>query len=445
MHLAEALAIVSEALVAEKLDQFRGHIDPDWIEEALDATGTASVRRRRLPAEQVVWLVIGMGLLRNESIDRITAMLDLALPSADGGTAAKSGIAQARQRLGPEPLAHLFGATADRWADTSADSHRWRKLALYGFDGTTLRVPDSDANRDAFGGQIGNGVRAGSAYPTVRLVALMALRSHVIADACFGAYEHGESTLAADMFPAIPENSLTIVDRNYAFPSTLARLHDATRGRHFLTRARKDVRIQRVKSLGRNDSLVEVSISAKVRKTNPDLPERWVARAIRYQRKGFPASTLLTSLLDPEAYPAKELVGLYHERWEIELGYDEMKTHLLDREEAIRSRTPDGVEQEIWGILLAYNLVRVEMERAADEVGVPPTRVSFVNALSLIRYAFFSASTRPLAPGRIPKTLLEVRRNLKLLLLPERRDRSYPRAVKIKMSNYPKKQPRRRK
>jgi hypothetical protein len=144
-------------------------------------------------------------------------------------------------------------------------------------------------------------------------------------------------------------------------------------------------------------------------------------------------------------YPADELVALYHERWELEVGYDEVKTHMLAREETIRSRTPDRVEQELWGIFIAYNLVRLEMERAADEAGVAPTRISFVNALSLVRYAFFSASLRPMAPGKIPKTLLNVRRDLKLLLLPARRERSSPREVKIKMTNYAKKKTPRRK
>ena len=103
------------------------------------------------------------------------------------------------------------------------------------------------------------------------------------------------------------------------------------------------------------------------------------------QVKGHPRSTLLTSLTDPKLYPAKELVELYHERWEAEIAYDEVKTHLLAREETIRSRTPDGVRQELWGIAIAYNLVRLEVERAAAEANVPPTRISFVAAVALVR------------------------------------------------------------
>ena len=175
------------------------------------------------------------------------------------------------------------------------------------------------------------------------------------------------------------------------------------------------------------------------------MPKTWELRAIHYKRRGFPPSTLLTSLTDAEQYPAKELVALYHERWECELAYDELKTHMLRREEAIRSRTPDGVRQELWGIAIAYNLVRLEMEQAANEAGVPPTRISFVNALMHIIEVVSSLRSQRLALGTIPARLARMRQQLKRLVLPERRtERAYPRAVKIKMSNDPRKRPKAR-
>ena len=129
---------------------------------------------------------------------------------------------------------------------------------------------------------------------------------------------------------------------------------------------------------------------------------------------------------------------LYHERWELELGYDEIKTELLDREEAIRSRTPAGVQQELWGTFLAYNLVRLEMERVASEAGVEPTRISFVAALRLICDEWLWCALA--SPGAIPKHLRNLRASLKTLILPPRRsERRFPRAVKIKMSNYARK------
>lgn len=442
MQLQKALESLPGFVVPADFGRFREHIDPAWIEEALGSTGTASVRRRRFPAEQAIWLVIGMALLRRESIERVVAMLGLALPVANGRTAAKSSIAQARSRLGEDPLAYLFSVTADRWAAESADRHRWRGLSLYGLDGTTLRVPDSPSNWAAFGGQCGNGTRNGSAYPLVRMVALMTLRSHILSAVRFADYATGETTLSDEFWNELPDNSLTVVDRNFLVADDLTRLEHSGANRHWLTRAKSTTKLRVLKRLGRHDEIVEITLSDRTRRLHPDLPPVWTARAIRYQRKGFRPSTLLTSLLNAEKYPAAELVALYHERWEIELGYDEIKTHLLDREEAIRSRTPGGVRQEIWGIALAYNLVRLEMERAADAAGVEPSRISFVNALALIRNAWLMWSTMPFAPGRIPEGLRSLRNAIKLLILPPRRpQRAYPRAVKIKMSAYNRKPP----
>jgi hypothetical protein len=442
MSLADDLETLPDALVPGEFGRFRQHIDPVWIEEALAATGTATIRRRRLPAEQVVWIVLGMALLRNESIERVIETLDLALPSRKDEPTAKSAIVQARRRLGDESMAYLFATTADRWAHQSAARHRWHGLALYGIDGTILRVPDSRENWDEFGGQRGNGKRGGSAYPQVRLVTLMALRSHLLANTYFGPYSTGETTYADGFWQEMPDHSLIIGDRNFLIFDDLCALSRSGEDKHWLVPAKSTTRMRKVKKLGKNDWLVEVELSEQTRKKYPDLPLVVLARAIKYRKKGFPERTLLTSMGDTERFPVAGIIALYHERWELEIGNDEIKTHLLDRQEAIRSRTPVGVRQEIWGILIAYNLVRVEMERAADEADVEPNRISFVNAVALIRYCWLISTTRPLAPGRIPERLLSLRRQLKLLLLPpRRRERRAPRVVKIKMSKFKRKRP----
>jgi hypothetical protein len=196
-----------------------------------------------------------------------------------------------------------------------------------------------------------------------------------------------------------------------------------------------------VKRLGTGDELVEMTPSWKARAKNDHVPRVWAMRAIRYHRPGFRPQVLLTSLLDPKLFPATELRALYHERWEIELGYDEVKTDMLDRQEAIRSKTVKGVLQELWAIALAYNLVRLEMERIAHEADVLPSRISFVMSLRLIRdeWAWAAASN---SPGAIPKNLRALREEVKRFVLPPRRsERRYPRAVKLKMSNYDRKRP----
>jgi len=438
--LDEAFECIADVIPGD-LKRFQRFIDPVWIDEALEATGTATVRRRRLPADQVVWMVLGMALLRDDAIERVVDCLDLALPGRDG-VVAKSAIAQARQRLGDEPMAYLFAATAAAWADKSADRHRWRGLALYGADGTTLRVADTAENREAFGGQNAGPDKGESGYPMVRILALMALRSHMLSAVRFADYRTGEVTLFDELWRELPDDSLTIVDRNFLVADHLTRLARSGTNRHWLTRAKSTTRLKTVRRLGKRDELVEIELSDQTRRAHPDLPAVWQARAITYQRKGFAPSVVLTSLLDPVQYPASEIVALYHERWEIELGYDEIKTHMLARQETIRSKTVTGVRQEIWGIAIAYNLVRLEMERAADEAKVEPTRISFVYALSLVCREWERANAPRAAIGNIPRDLATLRLNLKRLILPPRRSqRSFPRAVKIKMSNYARKRP----
>ncbi len=168
MRLASSLASTAAVPRPEKFGAFAKHLPHEWIEQALQSTGTATVRKRRLPAEQVVWLVLGMALFRDRSIVEIVDKLDLALPGAGDAPIAPSAVPQARERLGEEPMAWLFGHSAQHWAHASADRHRWRGLALYAVDGTALRVPDSVENRAHFGsakGRTQSGYPRGAAHP----------------------------------------------------------------------------------------------------------------------------------------------------------------------------------------------------------------------------------------------------------------------------------------
>jgi len=444
MYLDKSLAAVASFARPEKFEDFRGHIDPQWIDQALAATGTASLRRRRLPAEQVVWLVLGMGLFRNRPITEVVAKLDLALPKAGSTTVVPSAIPQARERLGEEPMEWLFSRCAKKWAHESADRHRWRGLALYAVDGSKLRVPDSLENRAHFGGHhnatAGSRQRNESGYPLLRVVALMSLRSHLIAAAQFGPYRHSEINYAKELMGSIPDNSLTILDRLFMDASILVPLARDGKNRHWLIRAKTNTKWVAFKNLGPGDDLVEMRVSEHAKQIDPTLPKHWVARAIRYRSREGAARWLLTSLTDAERYPASEFVHLYRERWEIEQGYDEVKTELLEREETIRSKSPSSITQEVWGILLAYNLVRLEMEHIADEARVEPIRISFVNALRLIQDEWLWAAVT--SPGAIPKRLRELRASVKFFILPPRRtNRIYPRAVKLKTNKYVRKLP----
>ena len=244
MNVAEALLDVGTGRAEASFALFAQTLDPQWIDAALQASDAASVRRRKLPAEYVVWLVIGMGLLRDRSIEEVVRHLNLVLPGVDppGSRPNVTGgaIVQARDRLGDQPLETLFTTTAAQWATASANEHRWRGLAVYGVDGSRLRIPDTPANDQTFGRPKSGRGRAG--YPQVRIVALMVLRSHVLAGLVVGACAEGEVTLAASLWPTLPEASLTIVDRGFLSYLLFHQIQAAGPNRHWLTRAKKNLR-----------------------------------------------------------------------------------------------------------------------------------------------------------------------------------------------------------
>lgn len=446
MAVATALLASAAPEGEASFSLFAQSLDPAWVEQALRATGTATIRRRKLPAEYVVWLVIGMAMLRDRSIAEVVRHLDLVMPTATGKRQHVSGgaLVQARDRLGTEPLAWLFRTTAAHWASASAQEHRWRGLVVLGVDGSTLRVPDSPENDAHFGRAGTSRGDAGAAYPQLRLVSLMVLRSHLLWDVAFGAYNDSELALAQPLWAQLPPSSLVIVDRAFATYENFQTLSHPAQQRHWLTRAKQGKRMARlrpVQALGPGDALVELRPSTRTRKLHPNLPETLTVRAISYQRKGFKPQSLLTSLLDPVAFPAAEIIALYHERWELELAYDEVKTHTLEREEtSLRCKKPERVAQELWGLALAYNLVRLSMAEVARRAGVLPNAISYRHTLHFVRAFWISAWLA--SPGVLPKRLQTLYDELPLLLLPPRRTRNYPRAVKIKMSKYPRKRPR---
>jgi Insertion element 4 transposase N-terminal/Transposase DDE domain len=438
MGFDRALHAAATYAKPEHVEDFRRQVDPAWIEQALVATGTATVRRRRLPSEQVVWVVLGMSLFRDRPLEDVVSKLELALPGP-ASTVARSSVSQARERVGSEPMRWLFERCATAWSEPSADRCRWRGLRLYGIDGSTVRVPDTPENREVFGGQKSRDGTV-SGYAMVRITVLMVLRSHMLAAANFGRYEGTyELEFAKPMCERLPDASLTVVDKGY-FGAPLLLGIERGQNRHWLTRARSNLKATLVERFGPGDELVEMEVSSYARRQDPTLPRTWLARRIRYRIPGFREQWLLTSLRDPKRFPADEIAALYHERWELELGYDEIKTELLEREEAIRSRKPDGVRQELWGLLLVYNLVRQQMESIAREAKVEPTRISFVEALRLMRdeWAWLSVIS---SPGAIPKRLATMRGAIKRYVLPSRRPRRFPRVVKLKMSNYDRKRP----
>lgn len=429
-HLSVALdAIASSPLTSHGFSSLSALLPQQLIDQALDETHRATIRKRRLPLEQVVQLIVGMSLLRGLSIEKVVDHLQLALHS-EAGPVAKSSIPAARERLGAEPIELLFALTGNDWGHKSADRHRWRDLALYAADGTTISVPDSDANSERFGRK-----QANAAFPAVRLVTLMATQSRtLVAAEISGIGRSSEYSLAADLWPRIPDRSLTFIDRGLSAANVTWRLSSAGTNRNWLARAKRNQRWKVLEQLGPDDHLVELRLCAATRAKHPDLPLTRVVRAIGYHHKRGEKNYLLTSLVDPESYPRQELIDLYHERWEIELGFDELKTH-LNEHEILRSKTPTGVEQELWGLLLAYNLVRVQTEQLAAALGVKPRRVSFLAVLTFIRPQLLLETWA--APGNAAQAFERATVAAKRFLLPPRRtERYFKREVK-RWTQYP--------
>lgn len=422
-------------------EALRSVLSIEWVREALERTGKATIRRRKLPNEAVVWLVIGMALFTNRSVESVVKHLGLAEEedneprrrSATGSPVTSGGATRARNRVGAEPLEELFTLTAAKWEEELGDLDTWHGLKLRALDGTTLRLPDSAANEEVYGRP--GSTRSPAAYPQARVVAVLGLGSRAMTDFVVGTYDQGEQTLAQLLYPRLSDDTLVVLDRNFVHHAAFVRIPAQGRNHHFLCRGRERGSSWRiVRKLGPGDSLIELRVSPHHRSHDPSLPTTVVVRMLEYTLKGFGRRRLLTSLLDADLYPVEELIELYHRRWEIELAYGEIKTQTLERREALRSRDPDLVRQEIWGLALAYNLVRVMMARAAREAGVVPSRMSFRNSLLQIR-AFLQMAWND-KPGTLPRLYGDLLNELAFLVLPERRQRRYPRAVKIKMSNY---------
>lgn len=431
MSLQQALQQTAE-LTPASFERFAQLIDPAWIEQALSLTGTISLRRRRLPAESIVWLVVGMALFKNEPIWLIVQQLGL---SQGGGLApVPSAAVQARQRLGEAPMAALFEQLAAAWLATEPSAAaQFHGLRSYAVDGVVWSVPDNPENREAFGSSR-NQARAGL-WPQVRGVCLMDTHTHLIRAARFGDYGVGELSYARELGEAVSDYSLTVFDRAYYSAAFLLDWQQRGVERHWLIRAKTPLRHEIVRALGPGDWLIRLPVSPQARRKYPELPEQWQARLIEQVIDGKPRR-YLTSLCDAKRYPAARIAAHYRERWEIELGYREIKQGLLGGE-LLRSKQPELVRQELWGTLLAYNLIRQEMSLMAAEQKVPPQRLSFQWLAIAIAGALRHCPTQ--TPATLAQRLKELRAQAKHFLLPARRARSYPRVVNPRPAKYPRK------
>ena len=380
-----------------------------------------------------MWLVVALALYRHQSISEVVDDLDLALPDAQTPFVSKSAVAQARQRLGAEPLRALFEISARAWSEQDRKQYLFKGLSLFAVDGTTLKTADTPEHREHFGAQVYPSGRI-SSYPQVRGVTLTAIPTHLIRDAAFGAYGVNEMLSAKELLPSIPDDSLTAFDKGFLSAEILCSLTSNGNNRHFIIPAKANTKWEVIEGTP-TDSVIEMRVSPQARKKCPSLPEKWRARAITIIDQNARKHVLLTSLLDFQRYTAKDIAACYSRRWQIETSYRELKQTMMGSALTLRSRTIQNVYQEIWGALTAYNLVRIEMAKAALAVKCEPTEISFIRAFHVIQYELhWAAVTR--AQGKLPALLQRLRQRLVMLLNEERPDRKFDRAVKALPQRY---------
>lgn len=429
----DALHFLADGLESPDWRRLGQYLPYEWVEEAVASTDAASIRRRRLPAEQVVWLVVALALYRHKSIGEVLDDLGLALPHAQIPFISKSAAAQARQRLGAEPLQWLFQRSALAWCEQDHRAYVLKGLQLFAMDGTTLRTHDTPDNRVHFGAQAYAGETVAS-YPQVRGVTLTALPTHLIRNAVFGPYATSEMSYAKELVPQIPADSLTAFDRGFLSAEILCILTAGADNRHFLIPAKSNTKWEVLEG-DEGDAIVRMRVSPQARAKCPQLPPFWDARAITVLDSPARRRVLLTSLRDRRRYRPADIAACYARRWSIETSYRELKQSMLGAALTLRSKTVDGVYQEIWGTLTAYNLIRLEIAKAALVVKCEPSEVSFIRAFHLIQFELhWAAVTR--SYGKLPQSMKHLRERLVSLLNEERPGRKFDRAVKGRPRKY---------
>lgn len=383
------------------------------IHEVLEETKRASVRERDLPAHVVVYYVIALALyMRSSYREVLRCLLEgvqwLLDPSSKVKVAGKSGISQARSRLGAEPLKKLYDAVATPIAEKRTKGAWYRQWRIVSLDGSTLDVADTAENDQAFGRP--GSSRGSSAFPKIRFVALLENGTHVLWGAHMDRYATDELTLAEKVIPSLRPGMLCMADR--FFPGYKLWRMAAKTGADLLWRVRQNARLEVEKRLPDGSYLSRIYASAKNRRKKRN---GIVVRVIEYRLQDVadaePMYRLITTILHHEKAPAKELAALYHERWEIETTLDELKTHLRGAQIVLRSKTPELVRQEFFGLLMAHFAIRGLMHEAALKVDEDPDRLSFVHSVHVVqrRMARYGAippsaekSSTPSDPRRNP-------------------------------------------
>jgi len=361
------------------------------IDKVLADTGKAGKRQRDLPGHVVVYYVIALALYMQVSYREVLRCLLEGIrwlqgPNADIKVTGKSGISQARTRVGSDPLQllhdELVVPIAVRESKKVTKGAWYKKWRLVSIDGSTLDVADTKENDAAFGRPVAS--RGQSAFPQIRVVSLVENGTHVLFGSRMAGCRTGEKTLSKEVIGFLNREMLCLGDRNF-FSYSLWQQAQETGADH-LWRVKKNLKLPCLRRFRDGSYLSRIYASAKDRRHDKNGID---VRVIEYTLEGVPDAEpvyrLITTILIPKDAPAKELAALYHDRWEIENAFDEFKAHLRGPKIVLRSKRPDLVIQEFYGFMMAHFAIRGIMHEAALKAGEDPDRLSYVHSVRVIR------------------------------------------------------------
>jgi hypothetical protein len=394
----------------------------EMVDDVLTATGRTQSRVRLLPARVVVYLLLAGCLFAELGYRQVWSKLTSGLHGLPIASPSGSALRQARQRLGPRPMRALFDLLRGP-AATSARQVRWQGLLLTVIDGTTLVVADSPANTGRYTKQ--RCTNGSSGYPQLRLSALLTCGTRSLIDAVFDPVKVGELDQARALTRSLRPGMLLLADRNYAAADLLATI--AATGAHLLIRGKANRRLAMIARLPDGSWLSKIgALTVRIVEARISITTATGTHTGDYR--------LITTLLDPHTHPATALIRIYHERWEIETAYLELKSSILAGR-VLRARTPDGIDQEIHALLIVYQLLRTAMTDATDSrPGLDPDRASFTTALNTARDQIVHAA------GVIAEAVIDlvgvIGAQVLANLLPKRRLRTKTRMIKRSNSKY---------
>lgn len=383
-------------------------IPPALVDAALTEHDRHSQRRRDLPAHAVAYYVMAMSLYRGVNTEEVLRIVTEGMAylgdNAIRREVGKSAISAARTRLGAGVMRTLAQQALAPLATDALPGAFYRGLRLVSLDGCGMEVADEAANRKAFG--VPGTQQGQTGYPQLRFVALLENATHVLFGVTLGGYADSEGRLAHDTLRHLMPGMLCLADRGFSgYPLWAA----ASRtGAQLLWRVAKNRSLPVRQRLADGSYLSEITPAPATRKTLAnDNPQALTVRVIDYRLPGVPDAEpvyrLITTLLDPVAAPAVELAALYQSRWTIETSFAEMKTTLKGADAVLRSKTPELVRQEFWGLLLAHHVVRKLMLEAALARERRPDELSFKHTLSLMRRKLPASGALP--PRAVPEVV----------------------------------------